>query len=88
MAAWAQARAQGPGAQGMPKAQGPASSTDANALALIHDDTITHMSAIPNRIMVILKHTKYLKIPTSQFVQIPEMVPWWIGPQRKGTGTK
>ena len=48
---WAQARAQGPGAQGMPKAQGPASSTDANALALIHDDNIIHMSAIPNPII-------------------------------------
>ena len=30
----------GPGAPGMPKAQGSASSTDANALALIHDDNI------------------------------------------------
>ena len=48
-AAWA--RAQGPGAQGMPKAQGPASSTDANALALFHDDSIIHMSAIPNPII-------------------------------------
>ena len=43
--------AQGPGAQGMPKAQGPASSTDANALALIHDDTIIHTSVIPNPVM-------------------------------------
>ena len=60
-AAWAQARAQGPGAQGMPKAQGPASSADANALALIHDNTIIHMSAIPNPTMVLLKPAKFLK---------------------------
>ena len=46
----AEARTQGPGAQTMPRAQGPASSTDANALALIHDDNIIHMSAIPNPI--------------------------------------
>ena len=43
--------AQGPGAQGMPTAQGPASTTDANALALIHDDTIIHISIIPNPVM-------------------------------------
>ena len=57
VAAWAQARAQGPGAQGMPKAQGPVSSTNASVVALIHDDTIIHMAAIPNPIMVFLKHT-------------------------------
>ena len=50
-AAWAHARAQGPGAQDMPTAQGPASSTDANAVALIHDDNIIHISAIPNPII-------------------------------------
>ena len=50
-AAWAQARAQGPGAQGMPTAQGPASSTDADALALIHDDAIIHISVVPNPVM-------------------------------------
>ena len=48
----AQARAQGPGAQGMLTAQGPASSTDANALALIHDDTIIHISVVPNPVML------------------------------------
>ena len=50
-AAWAQVRAQGPWGQGPPKAQGPASSADANALALIHDDNIIHMSAISNSII-------------------------------------
>ena len=80
--------AQGPGAQGMPTAQGPASSTDADALALIHDDTIIHISVIPNPVMAFLKHTEFLKFLTSRFAQIPEIVPWWIGCGKHGTGTK
>ena len=87
-AAWAQARAQGPGAQGMRTAQGPASSTDADALALIHDDAIIHISVIPNPVMAFLKQTKFFKFLTSQFAQIRETVPWWIGWRKKGTGTK
>ena len=36
-------------------------------LALIHNDNIIHMSAIPNPIMVFLRHAKCYKIQTSQF---------------------
>ena len=43
-----------------PWALGPVLGTDANVLTLIHDDTIIHLSAIPNPIMVFLKHAKFL----------------------------
>lgn len=59
-AAWPQARAKDHGTQGMSKALGPVSSTDANALAQIYDDTIIHMWAFPNPIMFFLWHICFL----------------------------